>query len=192
MVRRQTWIVLVIFILLLAVVFYLQKNPPPSSASLTPSATSAPKVLAGWNSSDITWMETKTEAGKTLLIEQDATGNWFLGDGKGKVETGLAEEIRTNIAEIRAVTALPGNSPLDVVGLNSSTPTRTLTIRNKAGKQTVIRIGNTTPTGSGYYIQVDSEAPVVVDKSTIDGTLDLFNNALPTPTPEPGTPPPAQ
>jgi hypothetical protein len=131
-----------------------------------------------------------THQGTAILISQDAQGNWTLGpDGKKKVDTGLAEELRTQIAEFRPVAALPASLQLQAIGLE--TPSRILTIRNKQGKQSELRIGNADPTDSGYYVQVDNQPPVVIAKTTIDGTLNLFNNAIPTPTAPPVTPTPA-
>lgn len=188
MVRKPTWILLGVFAVLLAGVFYLQKNPLPEAASKTPSPTAAPKLLEGWAPGDIVYMEMKDGQGKDIQMTQDADGgNWTLGpEGKQKVESGLAEEIRSQAVEFRAVTTLPAGYQLDPIGLQ--TPKRSLTLRSKQGKQVELRIGSATPTGEGYYVQVNNQAPVVVNQSTIDGTLDLFNNALPTPTPAPATP----
>jgi hypothetical protein len=183
MVRKQTWILLIIFAALLGATFYLQKNPLPASADLTPSPTSSPKVLQGWESSDITWMELKESQGSTIQMVQDAQGNWTLdAEGKEKVETGKAEQLRAEIAEMRAIATLPGDYQLDALGLK--VPARTLSIRDKQGKQITVSIGNTDPTESGYYVQVAAQPPVVVDRYTVDGIVDLFNSALPTPTPE--------
>ncbi|RPJ39255.1 MAG: hypothetical protein EHM21_15880 [Chloroflexi bacterium] len=63
-----------------------------------------------------------------------------------------------------------------------------MTIRNAQGKQAVLRIGNATPVDSGYYVRLDEQAPVVVEKTTIDGTLDLLQSTLPTATPAPTQP----
>jgi hypothetical protein len=147
-------------------------------------------LLPGWTSSDIVWMESKDSSnGKSIQISQDAQGNWTLGPGgKQKVEAGVGEELRTQIVEIRTMATLPLGLQMDAVGL--SAPTRFLSIRNKQGKQSEIHIGKADPTGSGYYVQVDNQSPVVVDKYTFDGTLNLFNNALATPTPLPQTPAP--
>jgi hypothetical protein len=87
---------------------------------------------------------------------------------------------------MRAIAMLPDNYQLDALGLQS--PARTLAIRDKQGKQITISIGNTDPTESGYYVQVAAQPPVVVDKYTLDGIVNLFNSALPTPTPELETP----
>jgi hypothetical protein len=187
MVRKQTWILLAVFAVLLGATFYLQKNPLPKAGSVTPSPTTAAPLLQGWSADDIVWMELKDGQGSAILIAQDAEGNWTLGqDGKQKVAAGVAEETRAQISAMRPVTTLPASFELDPVGLKA--PARILTIRNKQGKQAEIHIGNATPTDSGYYVQVDQQAPVVLDKTTVDGTLDLFKNALPTATPEPTQP----
>lgn len=187
MVRKQTWILLIIFALLLGVTFYLQKNPLPKNEALTPSTTSSRRLLQGWESSDITWMELKESQGNTIQIMQNDLGNWVLGnETKDQVDIGKAEQLRTEIAEMRAIATLPENYHLDAVGLNA--PSRTLTIRDAQGKQITINIGSSDPTDSGYYVQLASQAPVVIDKWALDGILDLFTNALPTPTPEPENP----
>lgn len=188
MVRKPTWILLGLFAVLLAGVFYLQKNPLPEPASKTPSPTAAPRLLEGWAAGDIVFMEMKDSQGKDIQLTQNADGaSWTLGpDSKQKVESGLVEEIRSQVVEFRAVTTLPAGYQLEPIGLQ--TPKRSLALRNKQGKQAELRIGAATPTGDGYYVQVDNQAPVVLSKNTIDGTLDLFNNALPTPTPAPAAP----
>lgn len=187
MVRKQTWILLIIFALLLGVTFYLQKNPLPKNEALTPSPTSSPELLPGWESSDIAWMEWKESLGSTIQIAQDEQGNWVSGnDGKDKIDSGKAEQLRAEIAEMRTIATLPANYQLDAVGLLA--PARTLTLRDAQGKQITVNIGSSDPTGSGYYVQIASQAPAVVDKWALDGIADLFNSALPPPTPEPETP----
>ncbi len=187
MIRKQTWILLIIFALLLGVAFYLQKNPLPESAELTPSPTSAPNLLQGWQSSDIVWMELVVGQGEPIRILQDAQGNWVLESGESfPVEAGKAEQLRSEIAEIRPITVLPADYALDALGLNI--PSRTLSIRDKQGKQVTISIGNMDPTESGYYAQVATQAPAVINSYTLEGIVDLFYSAQPTPTPEPTIP----
>jgi hypothetical protein len=188
MVRKQTWILLGVFVLLLGVTFYLQKNPLPKKETLTPSPTAQPRLLPGWQGSEIVWMELKESQGSSgIQIVQDEQGNWALGTGgKEKVDTGHAEQMREQFADISTTAALPANYQLDAIGLKA--PARFLAIRNKQGKQATINIGNADPTDSGYYVQVDTQSPVVVDKFTLDGLVNLFNSALPTPTPAPESP----
>ncbi len=190
MIRKQTWILLAVFALFLGAAFYLQKNPLPKKEALTPSPTAQPVLLNGWKGSDITWMEYKDTQGSTnIQVVQDDKGNWALvSGGKEKVDTGHAEQMRTQFADIRTTAALSADIQLDAIGLK--TPARFLAIRDKQGKQAIINVGSVDPTGSGYYVQVDNQAPVVVDKSTLDGLVDLFNSSLPTPTPAPETPAP--
>ena len=185
MVRKQTWILLIIFALLLGGTFYLQKNPLPNNEALTPSPTTSPKLLEGWEGSDIVWMELKENQASPIQIVQDQQGNWSLESGaaadagKVVVETGKAEQLRTEIAEMRATATLPASYQLEAIGLNALT--RSLSIRDAQGKQITINIGKTDPTNSGYYVQVGTQAPVVVNKYTLEGIIDLFNGVLPTP-----------
>jgi hypothetical protein len=52
------------------------------------------------------------------------------------------------------------------------------------GTQKTISIGVSTPTGSGYYVQSEDGSIVILNKSAVDGILDIFNKPpiLPTPT----------
>jgi hypothetical protein len=168
MVRKQTWILLVVFAVLLGGAFYLQKNPLPSSSGTeTPSPTALARLLKeGWNTSDIVWMELKGKQSSAIQLSRDNQGVWTLTPEAATVDPGKAEEIRTQIADMRALANLPASFALDAAGF--SAPAYILTIKNTQGQQSVIRIGNETPTATGYYAQVDDQAPVVIDKTVID------------------------
>ncbi len=191
MIRKQTWILLAVFILLLGGAFYLQKNPLPSGTKPTPSPTATMLLLPGWKDSDIVKVVLQDAPGSSTQVSQDDKGNWKLILNTGKettVAAGMVEQLRSAITSMNVQATLPSGYALDALGLKS--PAKTLTIQNKQGQQAVIHIGSATPTGNGYYLQVNNQAPVVVDKGAVDGALSQFDAMHPTPTPEPGTPSP--
>lgn len=183
MVRKQTWILLVVFVILLGAAFYLQKNPLPKAESATPSPTAQAQMIPGLAGDQIVKIELKDGQGNATQIEQDPLGNWALGpDGKQKIDTGVAEQARAGLTSAMVQASLPAGMDLKAISLNA--PTHTITVTTKDGKQTVILVGSETPTASGYYIQVDNQAPVVVDKGAIDSLVNLLNkDSLITPTP---------
>ncbi len=201
MIRRETWIVVGIFVLVLAVAMYLNQNPLPGGASATPSATETPALLAGWSDADIVWMEYRGAPG-TLSLAQNPDGSWTLGpDDPAPASIGQVEYLRSQLTALRVTSVLNTTDPLDAVGLTA--PEKVLAVRNSEGRQVEIRIGNATPTGSGYYIQLDSQTPVVVSKFAVDGLLEaltrekllaptatppvtLTPNGTPAPEPTPG------
>lgn len=199
MIRKQTWILLVVFAALLGVMFYLQQNPLPDTAQATPSVTAQPVMLPGWQPEDITQISIQHGQAEALMLAKDAEGSWMLEPGALPVEAGKVEQLRAQITDLRVIAALqPGFDPA-ATGL--SQPVLTLTVWNTQGQETVLKIGGQTPIETGYYIQVGESAPVVVSKFAVEALLDLAQieklaNITPTPeapseqtvTPQAGTP----
>lgn len=188
MIRKQTWILLVVFAALLGVMFYLRQNPLPDPAQATPSVTAQPVMLPGWQPEDITQISIQHGQGEALMLAKDAEGSWMLEPGALPVEAGKVEQLRAQITDLRVIAALePGSDPA-ATGLNQ--PVLTLAIWNTEGQESVLKIGGITPIETGYYIQVGENAPVVVSKFAVDALLDLAQieklaNITPTPEAQP-------
>lgn len=184
MIRRNTWIVLLVFAVLFGIAVYLNRNPLPSASQATPSATEIPMLLSGWSDSDIVWIEYKGDPAPVTLA-QNPDGSWTVGpENSAAASIGQVEYLRTQIAALRANSVLNTTDPLDAVGL--AAPTRVITLRNSAGQTVNLRIGKETPTGSAYYVQVDNQTPVVLSKFSVDAVLEALNReilAAPTATP---------
>ena len=181
MIRRQTWVLVAILILLLGVVFYLQRNPlPPSGAEITPSATSPASLLPGFGAQDIMYVSIKN--GEDTIELSNNGGRWVLLPGNKAVEAGKVEEIRAQLADMHVMANLPASFDPETGGLTKST--RMISLRNSQGSQVDMKIGDATPTGDGYYVQINSNAPVVVNKGSIDVLLEQISlsNLAPTPT----------
>lgn len=173
MIRRGTWILLLIFALLVGLAFYLQKNPLPSEAERTPSPTAPVQVLSGVNSSNITGIALVSGSEEPAKISINAQGEWVVGETGGQMaETGKVEQLRAEIASLQVMTSLPDRFELEPAGLVDTA--KALKIQTDQGKQIEILIGNETATGSGYYIQVNSDNPVVIEKAAIDTILELI------------------
>ena len=174
MIRKGTWIVLVVFIVLLGGALYLNQHPIPqvNAGASTPLPTAPPALLEGWQAADITSMDIKGDAGDLGLV-QSVDGGWkLIPDSTRPVNAGQVENLRSQLATLRPDLALDTGISLADLGL--VTPTNILTVQNKAGQKVVIRIGKLTPTGSGYYAQVGSNTPVVINKSAMDAVLGLL------------------
>jgi hypothetical protein len=76
---------------------------------------------------------------------------------------------------------LPSDISLQTLFLDH--PGQTITISAAAGKTLTIKFGGNTPTQSGYYVVVGNNAPTVVDKNAVETIFNLFDTALPEPTP---------
>lgn len=182
MVRKQTWILLAVLAVLVGVTLYLQKNPLPDNASVTPSATSQPVLLRNVQPNDINLVELLNSGEQTpVQISLDDQGGWtYTGKEKSKADSGKMEQVRSEVTALRVIATLPVDYPADSIGLK--TPAQTLTIGTKAGQKVSIRIGKETPTQDGYYVQIGLDAPAVVNKTALDGILNLIKEAVPVPT----------
>jgi hypothetical protein len=184
MIRKQTWFLLAIFAVLLGLAFYLRENPVVGSAGATPTPTSPVILLTGWPTNDIVWIEYQGEPDGMLELSRGENGGWLLGPGEAQAaQAGVVEQISTQIANIRVVTFLDPGYHLAALGLTE--PARTIRIGDAQGRTTELRIGRLTPTGSGYYVQVDGQAPAVISKYGADAIFDLLaKNELDPPAPE--------
>ena len=187
MVRRSTWILLIIFIALAGAVYLFQRyqtQKTDNAATATPSATPI-KVynLSGAQVEDIKISDT---SGNALdLYKDQASSKWAIANVPvEKADSFQIESVSAQLFDLQAQETFTQTPPLDSVGL--ITPTYTITMTTTGGSQTITSVGSQTPTGSGYYIRVNAGQVIIVDKIILDDILHLLSNPplLATPTPE--------
>jgi len=172
MIRKQTWILLLIFAVLAGGAYYLQQHPIENSAAITPSPTAQPLMIKDWQSSDITMIAFQDNLGMSLSLGKSGEGKWTLQPGEETVEAGKVNELLAEIFSAKVITSLDTGYDLAVVGL--ATPSKKLSLTHSSGKQMEIKIGQATPTNNGYYVQVAQDAPVVISKGAIDSIVGLL------------------
>ncbi|MEA4910095.1 MAG: DUF4340 domain-containing protein [Anaerolineaceae bacterium] len=187
MIRRSTWIMLAVFVVALGLLVYLQQTGNTTLIEETPTATAYPNLMAGWAPDVVTSIRLEIGSVEAVAIEKDAGGQWiFPGQSDQLVDQGQVQLILSSIDGISAMNVLPGgDEALQSYGL--ATPSATLTLADQAGTQYTLLIGNKTSTGSSYYVQRDSDAPVVVSSYTVDDLLTALTTELvaaPTETPQ--------
>ena len=98
------------------------------------------------------------------------------------------EQLLSELLATRILLVMPIDYSLDSLSLTA--PRQTVTITQANGKTMQVLIGGLTPTGNGYYVKVDDQAPVVVSKYALDAVDELFAGVIAaTSTPEqPGLP----
>jgi hypothetical protein len=184
MIRRSTLIVLGILVLLIGATWYLEWSPTGKArARGTPTATAYPKLIV-LGSSDLMKIEMKSSSG-TFAIKRNLNETWsFADDQNTPADQAKIQQLLANLTDLQSISALDANS-LDAFGL--VTPNQILTVQTTGGT-TVMKIGKPTPTGSGYYVQIDNKPPLVADKVTMDQIINLMNHQalmpdIPTPQP---------
>lgn len=196
MIRRSTWIVLLIFLLLLTATILWQKYKPEKVADVTPTVV-AGKLLE-LSEADIVGFEVKNLAGKSVAAEADTTGKWVLaGYSAEETDTNRIQTVLQQLSSMSILSNLEQAPAADLVGL--AQPGYVVSVNLKNGTKEVAYIGNQTPTASGYYARTEGGNIVVVNKYSIDTLVGLLDQPpiLPTPlptetptsTPEPGLAP---
>jgi hypothetical protein len=182
MIRKSTWIVLGVFLVLAVAAIFIRWSPssPIKQPTATPVSTAMAYALAGITSTDVNALTLESVEGKTHLV-RNADLTWTRND-EDIVEAGKVEELLANILTMRVLAELAPDYSLDSVGLNQ--PTQIITIET-SDRAVRIAIGGLTPTGTGNYLQIDSQPVIVVSKYSIETILQTFANAVPsTPTPD--------
>ena len=180
MIRRTTWILLIIFAGLAAMIWLVpmwqERNPQPTpTAMVTPS----PVFEAG----TITWMTLQGTDGKVVVVEKTAGANqWTVKQPTDLVfEPTQVQSAMTALEGMSVQTALAQQPPQEAMGLDK--PAYTITLMLKDGAERIIKVGKATPTGSGYYTQVGSQPAFVVSKASLDPVLQLLTAGVPPVTP---------
>ncbi|MFZ5822645.1 MAG: DUF4340 domain-containing protein [Chloroflexota bacterium] len=190
--KRSTWIVLFVFLALVGLMVYLDQKETPTDETAATTPTVPPEKLFNETDGTPTSIEIASQDGRTVKLAHNEAGLWTLEKPiEAEADQGAAEAAATQVASLR-ILSKPEVAPADA-GLVS--PSFSLTVKTSSGAEKDIRIGDTTPTGSGYYAQeAGSEAVIILDKTGIDVLLGLLASPpyLNTPTPSPTPAPPTE
>ena len=184
--KRSTWILLVIFLALAGLFFYLNQKEGISSdeGDLTPTVAPVENLITESdgvpNSIDI-----QSDAGEHVNISRNDAGAWVLNQPiEAEADQGAAEAAATQLSSLRIVSR-PEVAPTDA-GLVH--PSYIITVELSGGTTEVVRIGDLTPTESGYYSSVnESDEVLILSKTGLDALLMMITTPpvanTPTPTP---------
>lgn len=177
MIRRTTWLLLAILVVLLGVTWYLVR---PKKVDTNLVATPTPgKLLTGLTTDKITSLSFTNKNGLAVSITQQ-NQTWSVKEPvENSLTQGNIQEILTQLLDLSILIDLGTPPPAADLGL--TTPSLTVTI--SADKGYVLKVGDATPTGGGYYVQVNQDKPYIVSQVGLDRIAELFNSTQSTPTP---------
>lgn len=191
MIKRSTWVWMVIFVALAALAIYLQRTEDKVPSTSPVEGTSSPVPT-------MSYLFPAEEGVVTSLLIESRDGKIVGFERQGQVWAMTtpynAETIPGSVeAAASQVTALPIEKSLDLdpsaVGLTS--PSYTITVGFSSGKFIIVQIGDETPTGAGYYVSKDAGPVLVVSTYNLSSLLDMLTSPpvveTPTPTPAPPT-----
>ncbi len=194
MVKKQTWILLVLFAALAGFALFLKYKPSSETeveATLAPT-TEPVEFLFPAEEGVITSLLIQSREGDVIGVERGENG-WMVTQ---PIETEAAQaSVEEAVSQAAALTVL-NRLDLDpaVVGLKS--PAYTITVGFSSGNFIIAQVGDVTPTESGYYVRKDDGSIIVIDKYGMDALINLAlyppyeETPTPSPTPETVTPTP--
>ena len=187
MIKRSTWILLVILALVVGA-YFLIKNQPAKGKTLTPTATGS-SFLITQAQGVLQSLSISDNKGNKFQMQRDLSKSWVItAPSSGVADQGLASAAETQVGALSILTQLQTPPDLSVVGLAG--PAYTMQLGFVNGSSHKIDVGIISPTGSGYYVRFDGEKIYVIEKSGIDAILNLLTSppfpatATPVPTPE--------
>jgi hypothetical protein len=192
MIRRSTFILLLVFIVLLAGVAFWQRTKGSEEIEGTPTAVQ--EYLFEING-QITALKITSAEGKVVELSRNDNGEWELIQPENEeTDSTTAESTISRLSALRVLTKLETETQdsidLSAVGLDK--PSYELSITLDDGSIILTKIGNITPTDSGYYVSGSGRGILIVDKYGMQSIIDMLDNPpiMPTPTMDTTTPTP--
>ncbi len=192
MIRRSTFILLLVFIVLLAGVAFWQRTKGSEEIEGTPTAVQ--EYLFEING-QITALKITSAEGKVVELSRNDNGEWELIQPENEeTDSTTAESTTSRLSALRVLTKLETETQdsidLSAVGLDK--PSYELSITLDDGSIILTKIGNITPTDSGYYVSGSGRGILIVDKYGMQSIIDMLDNPpiMPTPTMDTTTPTP--
>ncbi|NPV78477.1 MAG: DUF4340 domain-containing protein [Anaerolineae bacterium] len=166
MIKRSTWVTLAFFVVLVGFAIYWQKSPE-TFMSPTPTPTPFPIFLPGWSEKEISLIEISAPDENIIVLKLDSTKQWALANSDhDQVAQGKIEELLTTLRTATIISAI--NNPVDPAVIGLEEPKLSIRLQNTKGETVLIKIGDKTPTDSGYYAQMDENLPVILRSITVE------------------------
>jgi len=185
MIRKSTWIFVLIFLALLAGMYLWQRKEMQAEAEATPTPGAEQEYLFNFEGV-ISEVHIEQAGDQVLEMKKDEQGNWKITVPEGlETDNDVANAALASLPAIPVVTTLAQVPDLEAVGL--AHPASQIEVKTSDGKAYQASIGNATPTNSGYYVLSSDRSIMIVNTYTLDALLKLVDTPpvkQPTSTPE--------
>ncbi len=184
MFKRNTWFLLALFAALAGFAVYLNYKPETETpdADATPPPTAAPiEYLFPAQEEEPTSLLIESREGEAVRLERGENGWALTRPLAAEANQGSVEAAISQLAALSVVTRLE----LDPADVGLQSPAYTITVGFSSGRFIRARIGDETPTGTGYYVRKDEGNILVINKYGLDALLDMLKSPpyLASPTP---------
>ncbi len=176
MIRRNTWILLVLLIALIGFAFYLKNRKTQQAAAATPTAVSggglaSASPLFGASLGAPTDINIKDSTGKVVDVTRNLSGTWVLkAPTDAQASQASAEAAATQVTSLKVLSSV--QLGFDVVGLDK--PAYTMAFKFSGGSSHTLTVGSLDPLQDGYYTSLDGGSVKIVDKPGLDALLQLL------------------
>ena len=169
MVRRNTWIVLIVLVALIGFSYYVGQSKVKQAAAATP--TSGPTALLDPSLGSPTDIRIEDASGDAVEIARNQSGKWVLkAPTAADANQASAEAAATQVGALKILSSVDLGP--DVIGLDK--PSYTITLTYGSEKTHTLLVGSETPIQNGYYVQLDGGQKKVVDKAGMDALTGLL------------------
>jgi hypothetical protein len=171
MIKRSTWILLVILALVVGAYFLIKKHPLKKAEPTLTASGNGYLVTQ----SDGVLQNLRIYDGKAhnFQMQRDPSKKWVITAPTSEVaDQAMAGAAETQVGALRIVTLLESPPSPDMVGLDA--PSYTMVLGFVSGISHKIEVGDLTPTASGYYVRYDNGKIYVLSQSGIDALLKLL------------------
>jgi hypothetical protein len=182
--KRSAWIILVLFILAVGIYFLIDYRQDKIALTSTETTVDQAEYLIDEPEAVLTSIRLFDQMRNLLVLTRNAEANWeILFPEAGLADQTKVSALESQIGSLMSISAIGSISNLEDFGL--AVPAYTIKLEYSNGEIYQLAIGNSTPTNSGYYVQVDRGQVMVVSKYSLDAITGLIT--LP---PYPSTPTP--
>ena len=177
--KRSTWIATVIFLALAGRLFYLnQREPTEEAVEITPPAPV--EFLFTDSDGTPTSIDIRSGNGEQVVIARNEAGAWVLekpieaeAPQGGEADQASAEAAASQLTSLR-IESRPEVAP-EAAGLIQ--PSYILNVEMAGGTKKTVRIGDLTPTGIGYYAQINgSDETLIINRTGLDALFTLLES----------------
>ena len=171
---RRTLIFVTVLLVLLGIIFFTEKYKEEISQSVvTENSILLPKFLFAEKISDIVGLNIVTENG-ILELERDDFGLWVVIQPEGAdVQPGIVEAA---VSQLRALPLLAEDLPLSSSDVGVREQAIQVSVSFADGAESAFRVGDFTPSGSGYYIQSADGQIGILDRDALDTFLNVLKH----------------
>jgi len=176
MIRRTTWIALVLLAALIALAVWWSRRSGEGEAAL-PAGTPLPSPVWELTSDQILSLRVESPGeAKVLELVRDPQAGWRMTSPVHEAaDAARVESAVTWLASPQVRAELPATEDLSPFGLQ--TPAYRLTIQTREGAEYAIEVGRTIPTGGLMYVRSPARSGVLmVSEYGVRDVLDLYDS----------------